>query len=313
MDNWQPSTLSWSFSKKTHFDSCRRHYFYHRFWGQDPRLRWTLFEMRNITTLTMLRGQVVHTAIARALNAVRLGESVSSETIKGIVTHVIRERYQESYKRLWHIDNRPRDRKASGITNLLEHYYKFPNIAQRARDAQQVAWTCVRNLVDSEFWKEVVNSDPGNWKQIDDEGYPSFDIDGIQVYATIDFAHCNGSPTIIDWKTGARADQDRRQLTLYSLYTQSKWGWEWPATKLTAVYLQPELRVDTFTPTHDDIEAARDEVKRSFGEMREVEPAFGPAKIEDFPMTEDLRDCTWCRFQGICDGAKRLGAGIARN
>ena len=305
MDNWQPSTLSWSFSRKVHLESCRRHYFYHRFWGQDPKLRWHIFEMRNITTLTMLRGLVVHAVIARALNMVTLGQKVDVKTAKAGVTEVIRERYQESYKRLWHIDNRPPGRKASGITNLLEHYYKFPNVSERAREAQQVAWRCVENLVESSFWNEIVDSDLGKWQAIEGEGFPSFDIDGIQVYTKIDFAHSNGVPTIIDWKTGAQSGDDHRQLTLYSLYAQSKWDWDPHQTKLAAAYLQPELKIDEFTATDEEIESTRDEVKRSFGEMMELEPAFGPADIEDFPVTEDAANCQWCRFQGICEGAKR--------
>ena len=300
MDSWQPATLTWSISKKTHFDSCKRHYFFHRFWGQDPKLRWQLFEMRNLTTLTMLRGQVVHSVIADALQKVRLGQKISSQDAKRNVTQVIRERYMESAKRLWHIDNRPEGRKASQITSILEHYYKFPNMNERARDAQQVAWKCIENLLESDIWQEISNSDVEQWKEIEDESFPSFDLDGIKVYTTLDFAYINETPSIIDWKTGSKSEQDRKQLTLYSMYAKWKWGWELSETKLTAVYLHPELSVDTFVATDDDIEAVSMEAKQSFEDMCEIEPAFGPADVEAFPKTMDTYNCQWCRFQGIC-------------
>ncbi|MCE5314105.1 MAG: PD-(D/E)XK nuclease family protein [Armatimonadota bacterium] len=300
MESWQPSTLSWSFSRKNHFDSCRRHYFFHRFWGQDAKARWRLFEMRNLTTLTMLRGQIVHTVIAQALKSIRYGENIDAKAARDMVTAIIRERYGESARRLWHIDNRPRGRKASSITSLLEHYYGFPNMNERAREAQQVAWKCVTNLVESDFWREIADGDPKGWREVDEDSFPSFELDGIQIYCTIDFAHLNPSPTIIDWKTGARSIADRKQLTLYSLYAQRRWDWNPLETRLAAVYLQPELVVDSFSPTEEDIESITDEVRQSFDQMVELEPVFGNADIEQFPKTGGPSDCAWCRFQGVC-------------
>lgn len=304
MESWQPSTLSWSFSRKTHFDSCRRHYFFHRFWGQDPKARWRLFEMRNLTTLTMLRGQIVHSVVARALRSIQYDQKIDARMAREAVTSLIREKYAESAKRLWHIDNRPPGRKASSITSLLEHYYSFPNMNERARDAQQVAWVCVTNLVESDFWREIADGDPKQWMEIDEESFPSFDLDGIQVYCTIDFAHSSGSPTIVDWKTGSPNPSDRRQLILYSLYAQRKWEWDPHQIRLTLVYLYPELQVDSFSPTDEEIEGVKSEVKESFNQMLELEPAFGPADIEQFPMTGGPNDCAWCRFQGICKKGK---------
>ncbi|MCE5323588.1 PD-(D/E)XK nuclease family protein [bacterium] len=306
MENWQPSTLSWSFSRKTHFDSCRRHYFFHRFWGQDPKARWRLFEMRNLTTLTMLRGQIVHSVIARILKSIQIDQRVDARMAREAVTSLIREKYAESAKRLWHIDNRPPGRKASSITSLLEHYYSFPNMNERAREAQQVAWACVTNLIESDFWREITSGDTKQWIEIEEESFPSFDMDGIQIYCTIDFAHSDGSPTIIDWKTGSQNPADRKQLILYSLYAQRKWDWEPLQTRLMAVYLYPELCIDSFSPTEDEIESTKKEVKESFGRMVALEPVFGPADIEQFPMSGGPSDCAWCRFQGICAKAKAL-------
>ena len=89
---------------------------------------------------------------------------------------------------------------------------------------------------------------------------------------------------------------------MYSLYARSKWGWDPTQTSLVAVYLQPELTVAQFTPTLDDIDSITAEVKRSFSEMAELEPAFGDAEIDNFPPNADRRRCEWCRFQGLCRG-----------
>lgn len=300
MQNWQPSTLSWSFSRKTHFDSCRRHYFYDRFWGQDPKLKWKLFEMRNISTLTMLRGAVVHEVISRALRSIRLGVEIGVDVAKQSVSEIMREKYMESKRRLWHIDNRPPGRKLADITILLEHYYGLPDADNHALEARDEAWRCVENLLGSKMWQQIAASDPKRWMEIDEDAFPHFDLDGIQVYTRIDFAHCSGNPTIIDWKTGVAGEQDRRQLVLYSLYAKAKWQWEPAETDLTAVYLYPDFAVDAFRPTEDDVQSVRDEVKASFAEMLALEPAYGPANIELFPPTENKQYCPWCRFRGMC-------------
>ena len=306
MEKWQPSTLSWSFSRKTHFDSCRRFYFYNRFWGQDPKLKWRLFTMRSITTLMMLRGAVVHEVIANALESVREGKTPDVEAVKRRVTEIMREKYMESYHRLWEYDNRLPGRKLSSITNLLEHFYNFPDVMEQARVARQVAWSAIENLMNSEFWREVTGADPESWREVEAEGFPSFDLDGIMVYTRIDFAHSQDQPTIIDWKTGQQTETDRKQLTLYSLYAESKWGWKPTETRLAAVYLQPELTIDSFSPTGEEIDAVTQEVKQNFAQMVELEPAYGLAQIDDFPLTEDISNCRYCRFQGICEGAVRL-------
>ncbi len=121
MNNWQPSTLTWSLSQKAQFDSCRRGYFYHRFWGQDARLKWRVFEMRNLSSLTMLLGQVVHEVIAHALASSKQGIRIDSTTAKRTLTGIMRKRYAESAQKLWRIDRRPEGVKPSQITSLLEH------------------------------------------------------------------------------------------------------------------------------------------------------------------------------------------------
>ncbi len=300
MENWQPSDLAWSFTRKGRFETCPRRYFYDRFWGQNPKSRWRLYELKNITTLAKLRGEIVHVVISRALRSIRLGLDVDVETAKQSVHEIIREKYMESQKRLWEYENRPRGRKLAEITNLHEHYYKFPDIGDRAREARQVAWTCIENLLASDLWKDIASSDPKLWMEIDEEGFPSFDLDGIKVFTKIDFAHCDGANTIIDWKTGSAGAENRRQLTLYALYAQAKWDWAPEETDLAAVYLYPEFTVDSFRPTSEDVEAARQEVKQSFEELLRLEPAYGPADIDLFPPTDDARRCEWCRFRAMC-------------
>ena len=261
--------------------------------------------MRNITTVTMLGGSVTHFVIAEALNAVRHGREIDSDWAKERITEILREKYIESAKQLWRMDRRPPGRKAASITNLLEHYYDMPEPENRIRRAREVAWTSVTNLLESELWTEIT-SEPAKWQTVDSDDFPHFDLEGIKVYATIDFAHTIGQPTIIDWKSGQPTAQSIRQLTLYSQYAQSAWGWDPFETRLRVAYLQPTLSVEERSPTQSDIDEVRKEAIDSFNKLAELEPPFGPADIDRFPIGEDPRNCAWCRFQGHCPGGKRI-------
>lgn len=307
MDNWQPSRLSWSFSRKIHFDDCKRFYFYERFWGQDPVNRWTLYEMRCITTLSMLGGSVVHEVIAEALQAARENRPVEASYAKKRVTEIMWRKYQESEGRVWHKSNRPPGYKQNQFTNLLEHYYNFPDVKARAKQVRDKGLLCIDNLFSSDLWSSLVDRGKDNWREIDEEGFPSFDLDGITVYAKIDFAFAADEPTIIDWKTGWPGACDRTQLTVYALYAQSQWGWKPEQTRLVGAYLQPELKLEQFYPTAEDIENTEAMIRSSFAEMLDLEPAYGPADISRFPIRQSPDHCKWCRFQGFCEGAKRIG------
>ncbi len=305
MYTWQPKTLCWSFSRSREFSECPRSHFFDRFWGQDPNTSYDIYKLRMLTTLPALRGSVVHMVIAEMLRSVREGSPLSLEEAKERVTTVLRERYMESAKRLWHKNNRPPGRKMHEFTSLFEHYYKTPNVVEQARDARRIAWTCLENLAGSDFWNRLTQSDPSAWIEIEDAEFHSFDLDGIQVYARPDFAQSGSSPTIVDWKTGEPSDQDRRQLVVYSLYARFRWDWDPLNTTLSAVYLHPDFHVHSFTPTADDIQAAKSLIKEGFERMLELEPTVGPAKMETFPMSRDLHRCRWCRFQEVCVGARR--------
>lgn len=262
--------------------------------------------MRTMTTIAMMRGSVVHQVIVEGLKSIPKNSDFTLAKAKELITELMLKRARESKLRFWETGRRPSGVKQSAVTNLLEHYYNFPDADSRIKSARQVAWAAMENLLDSDLWSQVTGINPADWAEMEDDGFPSFDLDGIQVYTKIDFAHTSGIPTIIDWKTGKPSEADRMQLALYALYAQSKWGWNPLETNLTAAYLYPDFHADSFTPSQIDIEAARELAKASFNEMLELEPVVGPAQIDNFPMTDDTWNCRWCRFQGICVGAARL-------
>jgi len=303
MDTWQPATLCWSISKYREFERCRRAYFYNRFWGQDPKTSYQLYKLRMITTLPELRGEVVHSVITEMLRSIKTGQAISLDAAKERVTDLLRQRFIESAKRLWHRDNRPPGRRMCEFTNLFEHYYKFPDAVERVREARLIARSSLDALTSSQLWSEIVSSGPSKWSYNDEDTFQSLDLDGIQVYTKIDFAHTNGIPTIIDWKTGEQTDQDREQLMVYALYAKSRWDWNPTQVQLSAVYLYPEFTTYSFTPEADDLLKIERLIKTSFEKMLRLESAHGPANIDLFPPTENTAFCQLCRFREICSAS----------
>lgn len=280
-------------------------HFYHRFWGQFPdHKKWTLYTMKGLTRLPMLKGSVVHKVVATGLKTIAAGDKFDTGDLRKMVTELIRKPYMQSAKAWWNINNRPPGVKPSEITTLYEHYYKVISIdtlEQRVREARDSAVACLEALFASDYWEKITGGGHGWWQEIEGDEIPSFDFEGIKVYAKVDFAHQIHVPTIVDWKTGREKDDDIRQLFLYALYAQAAWDWNPTDMKLDAVYLSPEgVSVESFTPTKEDIESLFEHIRQSYQEMSALEPEPGkPADIELFPRSENGL-CRRCNFRGVC-------------
>lgn len=263
-------------------------------------MKWNIYQMRCITTLAKLRGGLVHDIISGALRAVRHGRLVNIEEAKQNVTDILLQKLRESYYRIWADYDRRQGRKQADICNLHEHYFGYPDVDQKARESRAIAWQCLENAMGGELWESIVNSDPKEWMEIEEEGFPHFDLEGIKVYSIIDFAHKCDQPTIIDWKTGTPIPSDREQLLVYSLYAESRWGWKPEEIALKAVYLYPDYRIEECRANAEEIESARQMIKQSFDEMLSLESAYGPVDMNDFPCADNSRYCEWCRFRKLC-------------
>lgn len=263
-------------------------------------MKWNIYQMRCITTLAKLRGGLVHDIISGALRAVRHGRLVNIEEARQNVTDILLQKLRESYYRIWADYDRRQGRKQADICNLHEHYFGYPDVDQKARESRAIAWQCLENAMGGELWESIVNSDPKEWMEIEEEGFPHFDLEGIKVYSIIDFAHKCDQPTIIDWKTGAPIPSDREQLLVYSLYAESRWGWKPEEIALKAVYLYPDYRIEESRANAEEIESAKQMIKQSFDEMLSLESAYGPVDMNDFPCADNSRYCEWCRFRKLC-------------
>jgi len=133
------------------------------------------------------------------------------------------------------------------------------------------------------------------------------DVHGITAYMMIDASirSASGGVIIIDWKTGARRDEDLRQIAQYAAWAQSQ-GWE--SIRVLLVYLgdgktdvvePPDIDIPAMVAeAHADVKNYLDNVRPRLvnGDLSLNRPIEGA-----FPATTDPDDCNLCTYRHICE------------
>lgn len=147
----------------------------------------------------------------------------------------------------------------------------------------------------------------------DSEVAPSFDLDGIRVYAKYDLIlRTPEKLTVIDWKTGRLSDDSTHEVTeqlhWYAAYVIDKWAVAMDEIALVPVWLgaSNEWREQRVQP--ELLDEIREKWRKFVAEMRRRHMEAGPsvAKLaEAYPLTANLRLCERCPFRA-CEGYKRV-------
>ena len=80
--------FSWSFSRHSTFKTCKRKYYYSYYgswegWNKDAEeLNQKLYMLKNMTSLPMLAGSIVHDEVERTLKTLRYGRNADQERAK---------------------------------------------------------------------------------------------------------------------------------------------------------------------------------------------------------------------------------------
>lgn len=308
--------LSWSVSRAALFETCRRAYYYCYYgawggWEQGaPERTRLLYILKNIKTLPMWTGQVVHETIGEALERyARTGQPITAGELQTRARNRLRSGWLEAVQGEWR--NQPKK------TNLHELYYgNGKSLPREVTDAaRQRVYECLDAFAASPVLREILAAPYLSWKPVDTIG--SFDLDGLKVWCAIDFAYTDtaGMTRLIDWKTGA---EDRESLTTqlacYALYAVSEWGADLTRLRLHGVFLREGARVSEYPVQPELLVNAKDAILTSAAAMREVldDPAANAASEERFPCCEDPGVCRRCNFRQACPfigGDGKLGDG----
>ena len=294
------NVLSWSHSRTKRFEECLRAYFwtYYGSWGgwdrdAEAEVR-TAYMLKQMATLDMWGGDVVHSIIELALRDLQWGRTVRVEDIQRRARERMIRSWRESLKRDWEFDPKHR-------TNLFEHYYQDATANERSVRIRDRVNRCLENFRRSDTYADLEGAKRGDWLALED--LQSIEVAGVPVWVKLDCAYRRGDEVVVvDWKTGAAREEHRRQLEVYALYAVRTFEGIGPEDiVLRAAYLDEGREVDHVV-SQDDLDELEERVRAAVDEMRAVltDPDDNVASLDAFPQTEDRKRCRRCVFRDLC-------------
>jgi len=296
--------LTWSVSRARLFDTCKRAYYYNYYgsWGgweadADPPTR-KLYLLKNITTLEMWAGSIVHEIVAEALNHMALNQ-------KPVRAGILQARAREKLRRGW-LDAVGRAWLSSPKkTNLHGLYYGNGKTLPPGRtDAtKDRVYDCLAAFARSDILREIQTIPFISWKPIDKLDF--FMVDDLKIWCAIDFAFTDpaGRLNIVDWKTGGEDPESLQlQLACYAFFAQSKWHASLDKVRLSGIFLRENARRSDYDVTGEVLFDAKDRILTSAAEMRSLLTNIegNVAEEEDFPVCDNDRTCSRCNFREVC-------------
>ena len=308
--------FSWSKSRHEKLQECPRSYYfyYYRSWGGwesgAPNEVRELYVLKKLGNRYAWAGSVVHDSIKDALLDWRAGRSVDPEKVEARALELMREDFR--YSR----DKSYRTRKyRKAFSGLVEHEYDEPVPDEVWKQNAETVRSALAWFFKSRWPALARGLRPAQWLEVDAGAeFSTFMLDGVKVFAIPDFAYleADGSPVVVDWKTGKARDGYDEQVLGYALYVSQRYRLPIEKVRASLVYLndgvEQQVQVD-----RDAVEGFKARFAQSVARMRELlaEPASNTPREESaFPRTEDLSVCAHCVFRRPC-GREEAAAKVA--
>lgn len=284
--------LGWSVSRWDTFSACRRQYYYQYYTkvegGRDRENFLTLKALKDLTSIPLEIGNVTHKIIEILLKRMQ-------KTTKPIDMRRFDDFVRENTKRI--VESK----------NFSEIYYEeLEAIDPQVQILPKVS-EALKNLLGGgriEWLAEKAVESKDQWI-IDPEGYGECRIGGQKAYCKVDFMFPVGDELhILDWKTGKKDDKKHgRQLRGYVTWAYFHFGVAAEKIVPTVAYLIPEYKERSIKVNEFDVEAFAEQIREETEEMydycEDIEQNTPLAKSE-FPMTENLKLCSFCNFRELC-------------
>ncbi len=281
--------FSWSVSRHDCFASCRRRYFYSYYAApEDPEIQ----RLKRLSALPLWAGSVVHETIEKVLREFdrKPSETEQEALVKSAVHSQMLSEWRESEA------GSPRFR-------LFEHEYAVAVDPEDKKIAVGTVMRSLRHFFRSETLRQAFAAGRERWLTVED--LLSFKVGETSVYLRMDLAYrrADGKVVIVDWKTGRREGRfNEVQLAGYALCAAEQ-GWvqepEEIETELAYLVIPRYVRrsVDRRKVDH-----ARRFIAKSAGNMKALllDPLLNLARLEDFPMIDEPRQCRRCNFRRLC-------------
>ncbi|QRK08389.1 PD-(D/E)XK nuclease family protein [Archangium violaceum] len=308
--------FSWSKSRHEKLQECQRAYYfyYYRSWGGwesgAPREVRELYVLKKLGNRYTWAGSVVHDAIRDALLDWRAGREVDPAKVEKRALELMREDFRYSRgKSYW------TQKYRKTFSGLVEHEYDEAVPDEAWKQNAETVRSALGWFFNSS-WPALVRAlKPAQWLEVDaGADFSTFTLDGVKVFAIPDFAFVDaeGSPVVVDWKTGKARDGYDEQVLGYALYVSQRYRLPLEKVRASLVYLndgvEQQVQVD-----RDAVEGFKSRFAQSVARMRELleDPATNTPKGESaFAQTDNLAACARCAFRRPC-GREQAAAKVA--
>ena len=297
--------FSWSKSRHEKLNECLRAYYlyYYRSWGGWDRAAAadvkTLYGLKKLHNRFTWAGSTVHEAIRESLLHYRAKRPVDPSA----VIERVHRRMQDEWKHS-HGGKHWQDRKT--FVGLVEHEYG--DVLEP--DTWKKNWELTKEALTWFFnsrWPALAQALPRDrWIEVDETDFDRsvFYLDGVKVFAVPDFAYFDedGTPRVVDWKTGGPRDGYDDQVIGYALYLSERYQMDLKSIRTSLVYLNAGTEKEVAC-TPEAVERFKASFRDSVARMRAllVDPSGNVAKGEEaFPMQADPAECAGCVFRRPC-------------
>jgi len=293
--------FTWSFSRSRLFDQCRRRYYYCYYgsWNgwdvQGPPEARLLYRLKQIMTLPMWAGKVVHRTIELAIKRLQRHHPMDLKTMQAVARKMLNEEWLESETRLWM-------RHPKKHVNLFDHYYGREVTADQRAALRDTVFDSLQAWFDLGLATQLAAVRPEDWLTV--EELKSFDCGGIKVWVVMDCAfRREGGVAIYDWKTGAPSEEESvsDQLIVYAMYAMQEWQAALDGIQASLVHL-PAQTILSHTILPEQLIDFRERLYQSAQAMLGclADPARNAASEADFPRTTHEFSCMECEYREVC-------------
>ncbi|MFA6723488.1 MAG: PD-(D/E)XK nuclease family protein [Lentisphaeria bacterium] len=296
--------LSWSVSRWQQFLYCQRAYYYNYYgsWGgwdyNAPERARQLYVLKNVKSLLMWAGSIVHELIQEALEEfTRSRQPPKTAELQEKARLKLRQGWIESVSREW--------LKYPKKTNLFELYYgDGKSLPKEQTDyVRERVYNSLEAFANSGFVADILQVPYLQWKSID--RLDSFQLNGCKVWGAIDFAYIDngGKLHIVDWKTGGENPASLRlQLACYALMAMDKWQLPLEDIELHGVFLNDGGRKSDYPMNAESLVAIKDQILGSIETLKRKlrDPEKNLAEEDDFEFSGYPQNCQSCNFRAAC-------------
>jgi hypothetical protein len=303
VDQW--TAFSWSSSRHSLFETCKRQYYLNYYGTRRVReannevisALWWLKQGRSVK---MWIGTVLHHVAQQAIQAHYDGTPLTEQALLDLALSYYRGGFNASKRGAKH-DNQ--------WIVLMEHLYPAMGFTTNQKEAEKTVIDLTRNFLHS-YAYNLILSLPSEAVLEVDESFQSFVLRGmpelqdVRIFAIPDVVvRHDDRLIIIDWKTGdVERESIRIQAGVYKLYAHETYDVPPDAINVRIVDLTnggEAVDPPGGTPSLDETRAF---IMQSIAAMVEQMdyPVYNTVAITSFPMTDDLVLCQSCPFMRAC-------------